>query len=86
MKFLQTKPQVKNGNNNYYDLYYTVIRNRDGKELVDDKYEKIETDYNNFNDFITPNHYVGIKIDNSLSGWKNSRSHLNHFRSFLLYK
>ena len=25
MKFLQTKPQVKNMNINYYDLYYTVI-------------------------------------------------------------
>ena len=29
MKFLQTKPQVKNMNINYYDLYYTVIKNRD---------------------------------------------------------
>ena len=26
MKFLQTKPQVKNLNFNYYDLYYTVIQ------------------------------------------------------------
>ena len=31
MKFLQTKPQVKNMNINYNDLYYTVIRNRDEK-------------------------------------------------------
>ena len=29
MKFLQTKPQVKNMNFEYYDLYYTVIKNRD---------------------------------------------------------
>ena len=29
MKFLQTKPQVKNMNNNYYDLYNTVIKTRD---------------------------------------------------------
>ena len=29
MKFLQTKPQVKNMNIYYYDLYYTVIKNRD---------------------------------------------------------
>ena len=29
MKFLQTKPQVKNMNNNYYYLYYTVIKTRD---------------------------------------------------------
>ena len=37
MKFLQTKPQVKNMNINYYDLYYTVVKNRDDKEIVDDK-------------------------------------------------
>ena len=35
MKFLQTKHQVKNENNNYYDLYYRVIKNR--KEIVDDQ-------------------------------------------------
>ena len=34
MKFLQTKQQVKNMNINYYDLYYTVIKNRDDKEIV----------------------------------------------------
>ena len=28
MKFLQTKPQVKNMNIKYYVLYYTVIENR----------------------------------------------------------
>ena len=31
MKFLQTKLQVKSMNN-YYDLYYTVIKDRDEKE------------------------------------------------------
>ena len=31
MKNLQTKPQVKKMNINYYDLYYTVIKNRDEK-------------------------------------------------------
>ena len=55
MKFLQTKPQVKNMDINYYDLYYTVVKNRDEKEIVDDQYEKIEKDS------ITPNHYIGIK-------------------------
>ena len=56
MKFLQTKPQVKNMNINYYDLYYTIIRIRDENMDIDDQYE------NNFNDFnTTPNHYVGIK-------------------------
>ena len=60
MKFLQTKPQVKNMNINYYDLYYTVIKTRDEKDNVD-QYENDENDYINFNDFITPNHYIGIK-------------------------
>ena len=60
MKFPQTKPQVKNMNNNYYDLYYTVIKNRDEKEIVDNKYEN---DYIDFNDFI-PNHYVARKNNN----------------------
>ena len=58
IKFLQTKPQVKNLNIKSYDLYYTVIKNRDENKVVDDKYEN---DFITFNDFITPNHYVGIK-------------------------
>ena len=37
----------------YYDLHYTVIKNKDENEVVDDKYEN---DCNNFNDFIIPNH------------------------------
>ena len=57
MNFLQTKPQVKNMNINYYDLYYTVIKNGDDKEIVDTQYEN---DFINFND-IVPNHYIGIK-------------------------
>ena len=36
MKFFQTKPQVKKMNNNYFDLYSTVIKNRNDKEIVDD--------------------------------------------------
>ena len=32
MKFVQTKSQVKNVNINYYDLFYTVIKNIEGKE------------------------------------------------------
>ena len=56
MKFLQTKPQVKNMNIIYYDLYFTVIKTRDDKEIVNNV-----NDYINFNDIITPNHYVGIK-------------------------
>ena len=53
MKFLQTKPKVKSMNDKYYDLYYTVIKSR---------YDKYENDYINFNDFITPNLYIGKKI------------------------
>ena len=39
----------------YYDLYYTVIKNRDENKDIDNN------DYIIFNDIITPNHYVGIK-------------------------
>ena len=28
MKFLETKPEVRNMKNIYFDLYYTVIKNR----------------------------------------------------------
>ena len=55
MKFLQTKPQVKNMNINYYDLYYTVIKVTDENKDIDNQYE------DDYNDSITPNHYVGIK-------------------------
>ena len=44
-------------NINYHDLYYTVIRIRDENKDIDNKYG----DDNNFNDLITPNHYIGIK-------------------------
>ena len=56
MKFLQTKSQVKKMNINYFDLYYTVIKDRDEKESVNN-----ESDYNTFSHIITPNHYFGIK-------------------------
>ena len=55
MKILQTKPQVKQMNNSYFDLYYTVIKNRNEK---DNQYEK---DYIIFNDYIIPNHNKSIK-------------------------
>ena len=58
MKFLQTNPQVKNMNINYYDLYYTVIKNRNEKEILIG--EDDENDYTKFNDII-PNHYISIK-------------------------
>ena len=55
MKFLQTKPQIKNINIYFYDLYYTVIRIRDENKDIDNQYGY------DYNDFITPNIYVGIK-------------------------
>ena len=64
MKFLHTKPQVKSMNISYYDLYYTVIKKRDDNEIVNDEFENNDNDYISFNDFITPNHYIGNKIDN----------------------
>ena len=60
MKYLQTKPQVKNMNINYYDLYFTVIKVRDENKGIDNQYENGENDYINFND-IVPNRYIVIK-------------------------
>ena len=33
---------------NYYDLFYTVIKNRNEKEIVKVEYEKEENEYNDF--------------------------------------
>ena len=57
MKFLQTKPEVGNMNITYYDLYSTVIKTRDDKNIIDTQFENF---FINFND-IVPNHYIGIK-------------------------
>ena len=51
MKFLQTKPQVKNMNKKDYDLYYTVFKNRDEKEIEHDKYENNENDFIKYDGF-----------------------------------
>ena len=77
LKFLQTKPQVKTMNFNYYDFYYTVIKNRKEKDNEEEQYEN---DYINFNDSITPNHYIGIKNDNVKLRERNLRSYKNHFK------
>ena len=60
MKFsqtIQTKPQVKNMNINYYDWYYAVIKKTKEKENVDNQYGN---DFVSLNDVNIPN-YVGIK-------------------------
>ena len=66
MNFLQTKPQIKEMNINYYDLYYTVIRIRDENKDIDIQYENDDNDYININDFIIPNLYIGIKKNNEI--------------------
>ena len=43
-KFSQTKTQVEITNINYYDLFYTIIKNRD-ENMVEDIY-----DNNSYND------------------------------------
>ena len=86
MKFLQTKPQVKNMNINYYDLYYTVIKNGDEKEILNDQYEDDENDYIKYEKFILPNHKISIKPRESTLRQRKLRSQVNHFNKFILYK
>ena len=63
MKFLQTKPEVKNMNINYHDLHYTIIETRNENKNIENQYDNDENDYIDINDFINPNHYVGRKHD-----------------------
>ena len=57
MKNPRTKPQVKNVNINFYDLYYTVIKNRKEKDIEE---EHFEIDFISLNDVNIENQYVGI--------------------------
>ena len=66
MKFLQTKPQVKNMNINYFDLYYTVIKTRNESKDIDNRYENDDNAYINSNDFIIPNYNIRRKIDKEI--------------------
>ena len=69
MKFLQTQPQIKNMNFIYYELYYTVTRNRTEKDNEEEQKEIVDNqndnDYINFND-VVPKHYIGIKNRNEI--------------------
>ena len=66
MNFVKTKPQIKNMNIIFYDVYYTVIKVRDEIKDIDNQYENDDNDYINFQDFITLNHYIGIKNNNEI--------------------
>ena len=46
---------------NFYDLYCTVIKNRDQKKFVNEIKEDIVYDFYIFNDVVL-NHYIGRKI------------------------
>ena len=58
MKLLPTKPQVKHVIIKYCNLFYTVFKSREEKEVIDNQYED---DFISLNDDIIPNHYVGLK-------------------------
>ena len=62
----------------YYDLNYAVIKSRDEKEIVDNQYEN---EYIHFKD-IVPNQ----KPHETTLSWRKLRSHINHFKHFILYK
>ena len=61
IKFLQTKPDIKNMSINCFDLYFTVNKIRDENEDIDKQYENDENDYIEINDFISPNHNIAVK-------------------------
>ena len=67
LKFLQTKPQVKNMNIlYYYILYYTLIKKRGEKENINGKEYEIGNDYISLDSFIIPNHKIKVaKNENS---------------------
>ena len=53
-------------NIDYYDLYYTIFKNRDDKEVVKENEYGNDKDYINFDDFIIPNHHVGLKLPETI--------------------
>ena len=77
MNFLQTKPQIKKMNFNYIGLFYTVIKVRDENMDIDNQYEDDDKDW--IEDFITPNHYVGIKPRETFLRYRKMRSVLNDY-------
>ena len=61
INFLQSKPQVKSMNIIYDDLYYTVIKNRDEKEILNDEHGNERNDYIKNDKFVILDHRIGIK-------------------------
>ena len=57
MEFFQTKPDIKNMNINYTDLYYTVIKTRDENKNIDSHYKNDYHDYIDINDFLSAINY-----------------------------
>ena len=48
-------------------IYNTLLfKNRDEKEIVNDEFEDNENDFINYEDFITPNHYIEQKNINEI--------------------
>ena len=68
VKVLQTKPEVEGINTNCYDFYYTVIINRDEKEIVNGRNENNENDFNKYEAYNIPNHHVGVKPHETIIG------------------
>ena len=64
MNCLHNKPLIKSMNMNFFYLYYTVIKNRDGKMIIED-YEK---DYVHSNSYITSKQNIGSKIVKTVLG------------------
>ena len=77
MKFLQTKPQVKNMNLNYYDLFYTIIKTREEDKDIDNQYENDDNHYIFFIDYITPNQNISRE---TILKYRNLRTWINHFK------
>ena len=61
MKVLPTEPQVERINFNF-EFQETFIKDGDDNQnLVEYVYENEETDLIEYDDFIVPNYYIGIK-------------------------
>ena len=62
------------------------MKNRAEKEDEKIEYEKNQNDYIIYDDFITPNHYIGRKTEDVILRWRKKRSHSMPFKYFILYK